>query len=266
MARETSIPPARNEPIAVIGSACRFAGPATSPNGLWNLLTSPQDLCQPIPPSRFNPNGYYAPDGRTPGHTSVRNSYLLTQDIAAFDAAYFGIKPVEARATDPQGRILLEVVAEGLETAGLPAEALRGSDTGVYVGLMFADYELVQNRDLDAYPTYMSLGATSRATAANRVSYVFDWHGPSMTVDTACSSSLVAVHLAVRSLREGESNVAVACGTNVILGPETYVAESKLGMLSPDGKSKMWDAGANGMFPLQCLARSVCGRAGDCDV
>lgn len=115
----------------------------------------------------------------------------------------------------------------------------------MYVGVMGGDYEAMLLRDLEATPTYMVTG-TARSMVSNRISHFFDWRGPSMTIDTACSSSLVAVHLAVQALRAGESRVAVACGSNVILGPENFIVESNLKMLSPDGISKMWDQGANG--------------------
>jgi acyl transferase domain-containing protein len=127
---------------------------------------------------------------------------MLEQDPALFDAEFFGINPMEARAMDPQQRLLLETVYEAVEAAGMTIEGLRGSDTGVYAGLMCGDYDAILLRDLDVAPTYWAVG-TSRAVLSNRVSYFFDWHGASMTVDTACSSSLVAVHHAIQALRAG---------------------------------------------------------------
>ncbi|PHH61189.1 hypothetical protein CDD81_712 [Ophiocordyceps australis] len=146
---------------------------------------------------------------------------------------------------DPQQRLLMETVYEAVEAAGLTIEGLKGSDTSVFVGAMSADYDALQLRDLDTMPTYLATGI-ARSLLSNRISYFFDWHGPSMTIDTACSSSLVAIHHAVRSLRSSESSIAVACGSNVILGPESYIMGSKLKMLSPDGLSRMWDEAANG--------------------
>lgn len=122
---------------------------------------------------------------------------------------------------------------------------MRGSDTAVFVGVMSGDYEAMLLRDLQATPTYFATG-TARSILSNRISHFFDWHGPSVTIDTACSSSLVALHMAVQALRTGESRVAIACGSNLILGPENFIIESKLKMLSPDGISKMWDQDANG--------------------
>jgi acyl transferase domain-containing protein len=169
----------------------------------------------------------------------------MDQDLAAFDAEFFRVKPVEAKAIDPQQRFLLEVVYESLELAGLAVSQLRSSDTGVYVGVMFNDYASMLMRDHQALPTYYATGA-GQSILSNRISYFFDWHGASITVDTACSSSLVAVHMAVQALRSGESRMALACGSNLMLGPEGFIIESKLNMLSPDGRSRMWDQGANG--------------------
>ncbi|KAI1081410.1 putative polyketide synthase [Whalleya microplaca] len=237
--------PIVSEPIAIIGSSCRFAGDATSPSKLWELLCEPRDVRRPIPEERFSAKGFYHANNAHHGHTNVSHAYMIDEDIAAFDAEFFGIKPVEAKAIDPQQRILMETVYEGMENAGLSLGGLRGSDTSVYVGVMCNDYEALLLRELSEAPTYLATGI-GRSILSNRLSYFFDWHGPSITMDTACSSSLVAVHMAVRSLRSGESRCAVACGSNLMLGPENFVVESKLKMLSPDGQSKMWDRDANG--------------------
>ncbi|KAI0469085.1 putative polyketide synthase [Xylaria cf. heliscus] len=237
----------RSEPIAIVGSACRFAGSASSPSKLWELLRNPVDLRQEIPDTRFSAVGFYHPEGTYHGHSNVKHAYLLDKetDLRAFDAGFFSVKPAEAKTLDPQQRFLLEVAYEALEAAGVPIASLEGSDTAVYVGSMFDDYGTMVLSDIQDTPTYFATG-TGRSLLANRISYFFDWHGPSVTVDTACSSSLVAVHMAIQSLRLGESRVALACGTNLILGPENFIVESKLGMLSPDGRSRMWDERANG--------------------
>ncbi|KAK3385176.1 hypothetical protein B0H63DRAFT_432919 [Podospora didyma] len=234
-----------NEPIAIIGSACRFPGDSSSPSKLWELLREPRDVLREIPVSRFNPAAFYHEDALHHGTSNVKHSYLLDDDIGVFDAQFFGIKPVEANSVDPQQRILLETVYEGLERAGLPLETLQGSRTSVYVGVMSADYTELLARDINTFPTYFASG-TARSILSNRISYFFDWHGPSMTIDTACSSSLFALHLAVQSLRAGESPAAIVAGANLVLGPDQFVAESKLKMLSPDGRSRMWDKDANG--------------------
>ncbi|KAI1135888.1 putative polyketide synthase [Hypoxylon sp. FL0543] len=236
-----------NEPIAIVGSACRFAGSVSSPSKLWELLRDPVDLLREIPVSRFNADSFYHADGKYHGHSDVKHAYLLDDemDLSAFDAEFFGVKPAEAKSMDPQQRFLLEVVYEAIEAAGYSIACLAGSDTAVYVGSMFDDYATMILRDIEDIPTYFATG-TGRSLLSNRISYFFDWHGPSVSLDTACSSSLVAVHTAVQSLRAGESRVALACGTNLILSPENFIVESKLSMLSPDGRSRMWDQGANG--------------------
>ncbi|KAK9772055.1 hypothetical protein SCAR479_11218 [Seiridium cardinale] len=233
------------EPIAIIGSGCRFPGNATSSNKLWSLLSEPRDLTKQVPESRFNANGFYHPDGEHHGASNVTKAYFLEEDPRLFDSTFFNIAPREAEAIDPQQRLLLETVYEAMESAGLSLALMRGSDTACYVGVMTGDYAEVVTRDPENFSQYMATG-TSRALISNRVSYVFDWSGPSMTIDTACSSSLVAVHLAVQSLRSGESTVACAAGSNLILNPDSFIGETSLHMISPDGKSKMWDASANG--------------------
>lgn len=146
---------------------------------------------------------------------------------------------------DPQHRLLMETVYEGLESAGLTIPGLQGSDTAVYVGIMCMDYYLLHGQDYNSIPTYNATGiANSNASA--RLSYFFDWRGPCMTIDTACSSSLVALHQAVQALRAGTSRVAVAAGTNLLLSPLGFISESNLKMLSPTGRCRMWDAGADG--------------------
>jgi hybrid polyketide synthase/nonribosomal peptide synthetase ACE1 len=235
-----------NEPIAIVGSACRFPGGANQPSKLWQLLEHPTGVLKEIPESRFSVDGFYHPNGLHHGTTNVRHSYFLEDDIRLFDAQFFGIKPVEANSIDPQQRLLMETVYEGLEAAGQSIRRLQGSQTAVFVGLMSSDYKDLLGNDQESYPTYFATG-TAASILSNRVSYFFDWHGPSMTIDTACSSSLVALHQAVQLLRSGDgTKVALAAGTNLLLNPDQYIAESKLNMLSPDGRSRMWDEKANG--------------------
>jgi hybrid polyketide synthase/nonribosomal peptide synthetase ACE1 len=234
-----------SEPIAIIGTGCRFPGESSSSSKLWDLLRNPRDLRSEIPSRRFDPGGFFHADNLHHGTSNVRHSYLLSEDHRLFDAQFFGIKPIEASSIDPQQRLLLETVYESLESAGLKVDELRGSQTAVYVGLMCGDYADILNRDPDAFPTYISTG-TARSIMSNRISYFFDWHGPCMTIDTACSSSLVAVHQAVQTLRSKQSRIAIAAGSNLCLAPEPYIAESKLKMLSPSGQSRMWDAAADG--------------------
>ncbi|CAH0054721.1 unnamed protein product [Clonostachys solani] len=177
--------------------------------------------------------------------TAFRHSYILSEDPHAFDAHFFGVKPFEARAIDPQQRILLEAAYEALEASGMAMESIQGTGMGVFVGLMNEDYAASTSRDIQSLPVYFASG-TARSTISNRLSYFFDIHGPSMTIDTACSSSLVALHQAVVSLRSGESAGALVAGANLLLGPEPYIASSNLNMLSPTGRSRMWDSKADG--------------------
>ncbi|KAK4168086.1 hypothetical protein QBC43DRAFT_310807 [Cladorrhinum sp. PSN259] len=233
------------EPIAIVGSSCRFPGDASSPSKLWDLLKNPRDVVSEIPPSRFNTAGLYHKDSQHHGSTNVRHAYLLNEDPRAFDRDFFGISPKEAESMDPQQRMLLETVYEGIESAGYSMQQLRGSPTSVFVGVMFLDYQSVSVRGLESLPQYHATGV-AMSILANRVSYFYDWKGPSVAVDTACSSSLVALHHAVQTLRNGEAQMAVAAGANLILGPEPFVSESSLNMLSPNGRSYMWDKDADG--------------------
>ncbi|KAF4595806.1 putative polyketide synthase [Ophiocordyceps camponoti-floridani] len=230
------------EPIAVVGVACRFPGGANSPSKLWDLLCEKRDVQQTI--SRFNVDGFYDDNGEKSGCTNAKKAYLLSEDIRLFDAAFFRTSPHEAESMDPQQRILLETVYEATEDAGIPLKP-DGSNVAVYVGNMTGDYHEMLLRDPQHLPKYMATG-TARSILSNRVSYFFNWKGPSVTIDTACSSSLVAVHEAVTTLRLGVSDVACAAGTNLILGPEMMISESKLHMLSPTGRSNMWSASADG--------------------
>ena len=235
-----------SEPIAIVGSACRFPGACDSPSKLWELLSHPKDVLSSFPTERLNLSSFYHQNGEHHGSTDVQNkSYLLSEDPRLFDASFFNINPLEADGLDPQQRILLETVYEALESAGYPINQIQGSLTSVFVGLMTGDFGDIQVRDLETLPTYNATG-TARSFLSNRISYFFDLKGPSMTIDTACSSSLVALHQAVQSLRNGDSKMAIVAGANLILDPMMYVAESTLHMLSPDSRSRMWDKSANG--------------------
>ncbi|KAI0184184.1 putative hybrid NRPS/PKS enzyme [Xylaria flabelliformis] len=233
------------EPIAIIGIGCRFPGEATSPSKLWELLKQPRDLSKKVPEDRFSPDGFYHSNGEHHGASNVMKSYFIEQNPGHFDATFFNIAPKEAETIDPQQRFLLETVYEAMESAGLKLQDLRGSQTSAYVGQMTADFTDTQARDTETFSQYMATG-TARALTSNRLSYFYDWHGPSMTIDTACSSSLTAVHLAIQSLRSGESPIACAAGANLLLGPDLFLAASSLHMISPSGKSQMWDVKADG--------------------
>lgn len=228
------------EPIAIIGSACRFPGGASSPSKLWDLLRNPRDVLGEFPEDRLVLDTFYNENPDFHGSTNVKNkSYLLSEDIGVFDAPFFHISALEAEGMDPVQRILLETVYEAMEAAG-SAEQVRGSQTSVFVGLMTADWADLQMRDTETLSTYAATG-TARSIVANRISYLFNLKGASMTIDTACSSSLVALHQAIQSLRNAESTTAIVAGANLILDPNMYISLSKLHMLSPESRSRMWN-------------------------
>jgi len=189
------------EPIAVIGIGCRFPGGVENPETFWQLLRDGIDAITEVPPSRWDVSQYYDPDATQPGKTNTRWGGFLPQ-IDRFDPQFFGIAPREAITMDPQQRLLLEVAWEALEDAGQVPDRLRGSQTGVFIGIGTHDYSirLWQHPVNDPYATT----GTGNCIAANRISYLFDFKGPSLAIDTACSSSLVAVHLACQSLWSGE--------------------------------------------------------------
>lgn len=235
------------EPVAIVGSGCRFAGDATSPRKLWSLLSRPTDLSRPVPADRFAGSAFHHRDGEYHGTTNSPRAYWLDQDHRAFDAQFFNITPKEAEAIDPQQRLLLEVVYEALESAGYGLQHYAGFNVAVFAGLMTGDYDTLSSRDELNASQYAATG-NARSIISNRLSYFFDFHGPSMTIDTACSASLVALHQAVQSLRSGESPMACVAGVNLMLTPEQFIAESSLRMLSPTGHSRMWDSKADGKY------------------
>ncbi|MFI5883475.1 SDR family NAD(P)-dependent oxidoreductase [Streptomyces sp. NPDC051554] len=233
------------EPVAVIGMGCRFPGGADDPQAYWRLLEAGVDATVPVPADRWDADRLYDPSPERVGRTYARRGGFLTGPVDRFDAAFFGISPREAESLDPQQRLLLEVAWEALEHGGHAPGDLRGSRTGVYVGIGIDDYKTLQTADEEAIDAYTGTGNLFCA-AAGRISYTLGLTGPSMAVDTGCSSSLVAVHLAVRSLRAGECDMALAGGVHLMLSPEMTLFLSRAGALSPDGRCRTFDAAANG--------------------
>ncbi|CAI8691173.1 amino acid adenylation domain-containing protein [Burkholderia sp. IT-111MI5] len=234
----------RNEPIAVIGMACRFPGRSDTPDAFWQLLDDARDAVTEVPGERWDIDRYYDPDPATPGKMATRRGAFLER-VDQFDAAFFGIAPREATYLDPQQRLLLEVAWEALENAHLAPERFRQSATGVYVGITCFDHAIqVSNASMPS-SSYAGTGSALNM-AAGRLSFVLGLTGPSMAIDTACSSSLVCLHLACESLRSRESNMALAGGVNLMLSPEVMVSFSQARMLSPDGRCKTFDAAADG--------------------
>ncbi|MEB3360478.1 MAG: SDR family NAD(P)-dependent oxidoreductase [Synechococcales bacterium] len=236
----------QNEPIAIIGMACRFPGGANTPEAYWELLRNGIDAITEIPPQRWNVAALYDPDAEAPGKMYTRCGGFI-DGIDQFDPQFFGISPREAHSLDPQQRLLLETSYTALENAGQPPFDLRGSRTGVFVGVSFDDYAQlsVRSGDLTQIDAHSSLGNT-RSLAAGRLAYTFGFQGPTMQLDTTCSSSLLAVHLACQSLRNGEANLALAGGVNLMLSPEPTIGFCKLKALAPDGRCKTFDAAADG--------------------
>ncbi|WP_049019902.1 type I polyketide synthase, partial [Burkholderia cenocepacia] len=230
--------------IAIVGVACRFPGGVTNPDDFWQLLRDERDAVTEIPADRFGTDFYQHPSKREPGKSYTFAAGVL-DNVAGFDAAFFGISPREAAQMDPQQRLLLELAWEAFEDAGVRPADMRGSNCGVFVGAASMDYGNRNMDDLNVIDPYSATGNTL-SIASNRVSYLFDLHGPSMTVDTACSSSLVALHQAVKALQSGEADVALAGGVNLLLHPFGFVSFSKASMLSPRGRCRAFDATGDG--------------------
>lgn len=235
------------EPIAIVGMGCRFPGESNTPQQFWRNLKNGFDAIKEVPSDRWDIKEFYDPDIDAPGKICTPYGAFV-DDVDKFDAAFFGISPLEASNMDPQQRLVLEVVWEALENSRIPPGTLFNSRTGVFLGIYSNDYggHLLFGQDSKNINAYSGTG-NSHNVASGRVSYCLGLKGPSISVDSACSSSLVTVHLACQSLRNKECNVALAGGVSLILRPELSITYTKARMLSPDGRCKTFDASANGI-------------------
>jgi phthiocerol/phenolphthiocerol synthesis type-I polyketide synthase B len=245
------------EPIAVVGLGCRFPGGVNGPDSLWQFMVDGRCGVSEVPPGRWAP---FQDGSAALAETTRWGGYL--DDVGGFDPDYFDIPPGEADKMDPQQRLLLEVAQEALDDAGIPADSLAETRTGVFAGACSLDYWGMAMADVSAVDGWSGTGG-ALSIIANRLSYFFDLRGPSVTVDTACSSSLVAVHLACQSLRSGESDVALAAGVNVLLSPSPTRSFDVAEVLSGTGRCHAFDAAADGFVRSEGAGVVVLKRLSD---
>ncbi|MBD2136211.1 acyltransferase domain-containing protein [Anabaena sp. FACHB-1237] len=252
---------AKNEPIAIIGMGCRFPG-ADNPDAFWQLLKNGIDAITEIPQDRWNVDDYYDANKEVPGKIYTRYGGFVDK-LKEFEPSFFSISPKEAKALDPQHRLLLEITWEALENAAINPQQLAKTQTGVFIGIASNDYsQLLLNQDTSEINSHFGTG-NSHSSAVGRISYILGLQGPSLAVDTACSSSLVTVHLACLSLRNGESDIALAGGVNRIITPEVTVNFAKAKMLAPDGRCKTFDNSADGFVRSEGCGIIVLKRLSD---
>ncbi|HMG54831.1 MAG TPA: type I polyketide synthase, partial [Kofleriaceae bacterium] len=238
-------PRSLDEPIAIVGLGCRYPGGVEDAESFWRLLEDGVDAVTEVPADRWDVGAWYDADPEAAGKMTTRWGGFLS-GLDRFDPGFFGISPREAVGIDPRLRLLLETTWEALEGAGISADQLDGSDTGVFMGLVGGEYQARASGDVSSIDVHDTLGSFA-PSMVQRISYWLGLKGPNMPVETACSSSLVAVHLACQALRTGECQLALAGGANVMLDPEGFVAQSRMRVLSPTGRCRTFSAAADGI-------------------
>ncbi|KAK7983632.1 hypothetical protein PG989_011034 [Apiospora arundinis] len=235
----------QHEPVSIVGMGCRWAGGVSSPTGLWELLRNNKDGWRKFDEPRFSSEAYHHPNQNRPGSTRTEGGFLVEEDARLFDNAFFGITDDEVETMDPSQRKLLEVVYEAFENGGETWESIANSRTGVYIGNISLDHILIQARDWESPKSHAAIGADT-SVLANRISYIFNLHGPSLAMNTACSSSMYALHMAVSAIRNGDCDGAIVAAANWITDPSMQFVLDKLGALSPTSRCHTFDASADG--------------------
>ncbi|KAL7944087.1 polyketide synthase [Trichoderma barbatum] len=238
--------------VCIVGMACHLPGGITSPSGLWDYVYNKKSAQCTVPLDRYNIEGFYHEDGSRAGVMSIDGGYFIQEDVRKFDASFFGINNLEASYMDPQQRKLLEVVYECFENAGLSMEDVSGSNTAVFVGNFTVDYSVMQSRDTD-YVHRLAATGGGTSIMSNRISHVFNLHGPSFTLDTACSSTIYALHQAVNAIKNGDCDAAIVAGANLITSPEQHFGTAKGGFLSPTSACHTFDTSADGYARAEAL-------------
>ncbi|KAL8788410.1 MAG: hypothetical protein Q9195_007289 [Heterodermia aff. obscurata] len=256
----SSILERQDEPVAIVGMGCRWAGGVKDAPGLWQLLKDKRDGWREWDEPHFPSKSFYHANQDRPGSVRTRGAFLVEEDARLFDHTFFNMTSREVETMDPSQRKLLEVVYEAFENAGETWDSIAGSRTGVYIGNFAIDHMLIQARDWENARPYASTGVET-CILANRISYVFNLTGPSLTINTACSSSMYALHLAVSAIRNGECDGAIVAAANWLVDPSMQIVLDKLGALSPTSRCHTFDVSADGYargegFSALCLKKS----------
>lgn len=236
---------ASEDGIAIIGMSCRFPG-ASNLNEFWELLVSSHDPIQVVPPDRWNVEEYYSPDANAPGNISSRYGGFIPS-IDKFDAPFFSLSSQEAEMLDPEQRVLLELTYEALENAAIPLEKIRSSKADIFVGISKRDYEKIIARKDNSPDNAANLLKGNLSLSAEQLATFLDTHGQNISIDTATSSSAIAIHQACQSLLKTDCPLAIAAGINIILSPNNSICLTKLQVIAPDGRCKVFDSSANGI-------------------